>query len=193
MMQFDRLFLIVAGSAAIGMFVGFTAGLDNPPASKDVQWETLVAGAAAIFGGWMAYSGAIEPYKRTRKQYFIDFHRTVNDAAEYLRAMCGLPIHSSEEKYRGVMTKITSYKNEEVVGEIDVSMVEMREEISRYLYNRPFITEHVASAELINMFKDFDEMAENIVMNPETTFEFAATEIGDWFKKFDYAMLNPDI
>ncbi|SOC28186.1 hypothetical protein [Thalassospira xiamenensis] len=72
-MQIGRLLPIVGGALAIGLFIGFAAGLDNPPAQDEVQWETLLAGAAAIIGGWLAYNGAIHPFVIARKQS-IDLH-----------------------------------------------------------------------------------------------------------------------
>lgn len=65
-MKYDKLFLIVGGALLLGFVVGFAAGLDNPPAAFAVQWETLLAGAAAILGGWLAYIGAKKPHEEAK-------------------------------------------------------------------------------------------------------------------------------
>lgn len=83
MKRFDKLFGIVGGALVIGFGVGLSAGLDSPPAHVEVQWETLVTGAAAIFGGWMAYSGATKPFQDERAR-LLKLHKYAVENALYV-------------------------------------------------------------------------------------------------------------
>jgi hypothetical protein len=67
LMRQDKQFLVVGGALFIGFWIGFAAGLDNPT-RENIEWETLAAGAAAIFGGWLAYVGARGPFDEKRSR-----------------------------------------------------------------------------------------------------------------------------
>lgn len=69
-MRTDKFLGVVAGCLLIGGFVGYVAALDSPPPIEPqaTQWETLVAGVTAVFGGVLAYYGAITPHREKVRQ-----------------------------------------------------------------------------------------------------------------------------
>lgn len=84
-MRTDKLFVSVGVTLFVGFWIGFAAGLDNPPAQNDIQWETLLAGAVAIVGGWMAYRGATAPFREEQKTKNLKFFMNMRKRSEDLR------------------------------------------------------------------------------------------------------------
>lgn len=70
----------------MGFWIGFAAGLDNPPAQNGIEWETLLAGAFAIAGGWMAYYGATAPFRDEQKTKNLKFFMNMRNVADHFWA-----------------------------------------------------------------------------------------------------------
>ncbi len=81
-MRADKPFVLAVSALFVGFVIGFAAGLDNPPAQNDLQWETLLAGAVAIVGGWMAYLGATAPFREKQKTKNLKFFMNMRNGAE---------------------------------------------------------------------------------------------------------------
>lgn len=53
-----------------------------------LQWEVIVGGAAAVFGGYMAYRGATEPHRAALRQaaiqHLIQFRNATSDIRQHI-------------------------------------------------------------------------------------------------------------
>jgi hypothetical protein len=85
-MREGKYFAVVLCTLVTGFGIGFAAGLSEP-IKHEIQWETLLAGAAAIIGGWMAYRGAMAPFldekQRITELYLHTFREEIN---QFLRS-----------------------------------------------------------------------------------------------------------
>ncbi|PKR55497.1 hypothetical protein [Thalassospira marina] len=179
-MRTDKMFILVGCVLFAGFWIGFAAGLDNPPAQNDIQWETLLAGAAALIGGWMAYQGALIPFKEHRKAVMIQFQYDVKEAGKDLWGVMGMANHSIDGG-QGIFTSTDTDGSTIVPSEIE----QLRKMVNEHLSNLPPIPREIINPVLIEIYKDFEEALFFVSINPLYDIDSALDDLLKEMERFE--------
>ncbi len=187
-MRADKFLGVVSSCLLVGCFIGYVAALDSPPPGEQrgTEWETLVAGAAAILGGWLAYQGALIPFKERRKALHIQFQYDVKYAGQDVWGFLGRANHSLDGG-QGIFT--FNRKDGSSFGPTKVD--QFREMALAHLNNMPPIPSEIISSELIRIYKDLEQALYIANLNPNWELDDVLNYVDEHMQRFEnYIAMN---